>query len=601
MLEDGPMADSTENRPFPNLDRLTTMGAVLAPVAVLAVLGWRRRWVSEDGFINFRVVQHILEGHGPVFNPGERVEITTSVLWTYVLAGTRLVVPVAVEWLAVVLGLVLTLAGLLLASLAAVRRCSPRTGPVVPLGALVIVALPPVWDFATSGLETGLGFFWLGGSFWLLTGANVTESPPGTSHRLRRLMATSVVLGLGPLVRPDFAVFSAGFLIALLVLAGGSWRRRLAVVAAALALPVSYQLFRMGYYAALVPNPALAKEATLARWSAGWGYAIDLFSAYWLLVPLAVGLVVGVVPAVAAAVRNRARDQLVLVAVALATALVHGLYIVRVGGDFMHGRLLLPAVFAFVMPFMVVTIIGAVRTVGVALTVVWAVVTVTTLRVPYDRIGPRGIADERAHYVAAAGRTHPVTLEDYRALTWFDDGVAARRWAAEGQQAVAVTTDALPGYQLVDAVPGLLTAVVLEHQNVGVTGVAAGSRVHVVDGLGLGDPLGARLRLERAGRPGHEKILDEAWVLARFAEPGASLPVGASERRVDAARRALRCGDLRTLQEATRDRLTPRLFLTNLANSLRLHRFRLPNDPEHAEQQLCPPHGGNRSDPGRPS
>src|SRR3712207_8045404 len=36
-------------------------------------------------FINFRVVDHLLAGHGPVWNEGERIEIGTSTLWLALL------------------------------------------------------------------------------------------------------------------------------------------------------------------------------------------------------------------------------------------------------------------------------------------------------------------------------------------------------------------------------------------------------------------------------------------------------------------------------------------------------------------------------------
>src|SRR5207245_8363311 len=44
----------------------------------------------------------------------------------------------------------------------------PRARPPLAGAALVLSALPPLWDFATSGLETGLTFGWLGGCQWLL-------------------------------------------------------------------------------------------------------------------------------------------------------------------------------------------------------------------------------------------------------------------------------------------------------------------------------------------------------------------------------------------------------------------------------------------------
>lgn len=34
----------------------------------LAWFGWSHPWVTEDAFIDFRVAQHLLAGHGPVFS-----------------------------------------------------------------------------------------------------------------------------------------------------------------------------------------------------------------------------------------------------------------------------------------------------------------------------------------------------------------------------------------------------------------------------------------------------------------------------------------------------------------------------------------------------
>ena len=42
----------------------------LVPVLILVVVGWELRWVNEDGFIYFRVVDNLLAGDGPVFNAG---------------------------------------------------------------------------------------------------------------------------------------------------------------------------------------------------------------------------------------------------------------------------------------------------------------------------------------------------------------------------------------------------------------------------------------------------------------------------------------------------------------------------------------------------
>ena len=55
---------------------------LLVPVAVIGVMGFHRRWVAEDAFITLRVVKQIGAGNGPSFNATERVEASTSTLWT---------------------------------------------------------------------------------------------------------------------------------------------------------------------------------------------------------------------------------------------------------------------------------------------------------------------------------------------------------------------------------------------------------------------------------------------------------------------------------------------------------------------------------------
>ena len=57
---------------------LLSLGLVLV---AFAIGGWSRRWIGDDGFINLRIAQNLLDGHGFVYNAGERVEAGTSPLW----------------------------------------------------------------------------------------------------------------------------------------------------------------------------------------------------------------------------------------------------------------------------------------------------------------------------------------------------------------------------------------------------------------------------------------------------------------------------------------------------------------------------------------
>jgi arabinofuranosyltransferase len=391
------------------------------------------------------------------------------------------------------------------------------------------------------------------------------------------------------LVRPDLVIFSVAFLVVLCVpdsvgdRVGG--RRVAGLLLAAVALPLCYQIFRMGYFAALVPNTALAKEAGAAHWNQGRLYLKDFVGTYALWFPLSL-LLIWCAAAVRHAWRQRARQAAALLVAPVLAALVHALYVARVGGDFMHGRLLLPTLFAMLLVGASVpwrptlgwrwTSVAAIGVVG------WSLACALFFRTPYPGvIGPRGIADERGFYTRG-GHRNPITVEDYRGYVFERWGQHARDLMSRGR--VLFIDGGPPELPLADWVRPP-TRVVVALFNVGLAGYIAGPSVHVVDFLGLADPIASRLLLVSRRRPGHEKRLPGAWVAARFGEPGAAR---AAYPEADVALDVLRCGDVATLLRAIEEPLTPRRFVTNLGLAWRLRALRIPPDPAAARAALCP-------------
>jgi arabinofuranosyltransferase len=608
---------------------------ILTPVVMLAVMAYQHRWMTEDAFIDVRVVQHLLAGYGPVFNVGERVEAYTSSLWVALLALWGGLTRQPIEVGAVILGVLCSAGGVLAAqagALALAQRLwhphekQSRQWVAVPLGATVVAALPPMWDFATSGLETGLIFGWLGLSYWLL-GRAVLPRSARTAANLETLgrsapsqSIAAMVVGLGPLIRPDLTLFSVAFLLVLLLQPVHTLRHRrcgiggagLRLILAAGALPLAYQLFRMGYFATLVPYPALAKEAGLANWSQGWRYAADFVQPYRLQLPLALllawwGISIG------RAGRCRDWARLMLLTMPVAAGLLHALYVIRIGGDFMHGRFLLPGLFGLCLPVAATWLPVPVRGARAAhagwlaatLVLAWAVVCALWLRIPYiSQINPYGIADERGWYIRQSRHPHPITAADYAHMAFAVDGrtLRARLGAAPDANAgpagpyyrvlLLDTGDEeysrLPPHLMMtfplrpDVHPTIL--LVTERWNIGLAGVVAGPHVHFVDRRGLTDPLAARLRLVKRARPGHEKSLPNAWIMARFVDPQQAPALTAS---VAAARHALACGDLAELLRAVEEPLTLQRFVANIHLSWRLTRLRFAADPAVAAAELC--------------
>ncbi|WP_328496244.1 hypothetical protein OHS59_28740 [Streptomyces sp. NBC_00414] len=540
----------------------------LVPALLVAYAGFRRRWMSDDAYIYVRTVRQVLAGNGPVFNAGERVESSTGTLWQWLLvaAGAAGADPASA---AVFGGLLLTAAGFALAGIGALRTYGGRAA--VPLGSLVLLGLPPVWDFATSGLETGLVTCWIAGAWLALT------ARPGS-------LVTSMVIGLGPLVRPDLGLVTVVFLGAQWLLVRPSWRGAFAGAGVAGALPAAYEIFRAGYYGHLVPLPAVTKEASQSLWGRGLVYLGDFAHPYLLWVP-ALFVAAAVLPSRAGSyggsrggLRGLGVVRLVPALAPVVAGLLCWLYVVKVGGDFMHGRMLLPGLLLMLLPVFVVPVtrVGTLAAVGVGL---WAVACAGWLRIPYGgQIGSAGIADERGVYVRHNADPHPVRHTFAGAPHHLE--YARKVWAAgrSGAPALLFGKDARVG---ADRAGVTASYVVL-----GLNGAVVPLDGVALDPIGLAYPLAAHSERVGAGRVGHDKHLPAAWLAADRGVAG-DLPDRADAGEVGAARRALRCGGLAELESAVRGPLTVGRFLHNVTGAWERTAFRFPNDPVRAERELC--------------
>lgn len=306
--------------------------------------------VNEDAYISFRYARNLLRGDGLVFNPGERVEGMTNLLWTLLLAGGSWVSGVSLPQLSLAFG---TACGVLVVGVS-FWWCYTEVRPVVPgragaaLVALaapaVLVAIPGFAFYSVSGLE--VAFFAL-----LLTGGLFAVLRGGTPYAVA---FGSVLLGLATVTRPEgalvlaFAALGAAF-------AGrdASLRGRFARLVAA-GLPgglvvLGFTLFRVLYYGSVLPNTAYAKAGgmeVVERW--GIPYVMEaargnLFAVAWLLI-------------LAGALVDRGFLFRSLAVVAITP--VWAAYLVYAGGDYMpFHRLIVP----LLPPLFVLGVAGFVR------------------------------------------------------------------------------------------------------------------------------------------------------------------------------------------------------------------------------------------------
>jgi arabinofuranosyltransferase len=570
--------------------------AVLAiPIVVLAILAWVDRSMFYDGYIYLHVVQNILAGHGPVFNAGQRVEAFTSPAWTALVTMAALVTPFSLTTIAVDLGVMLTVGGLLLAVVSSarlVRRASPDSF-LLPIGALVFAAVPAVWSLASLGMETGLSFFWLGACLALLARWAARRGPAVSAGML-------VVLGLGPLVRPELGLDSLVFIGVVLTVdrAHRAWRGNVRILVWAAALPLAYQVFRMGYYGMIVANTAVAKEASLPRVGRGVQYFMDFAGTYWMVVP-AVCLAVGAYPPVASALRRTdggTRNVAVLFAFPVA-GILNAAYIVLMGGDYVHARLLVAPLFALVAPVAVVPL-GR-RYVISLLVIPWALLCAFGLR--SNDSNPFSLSP----FVVASGNGNV----DPPAWSWTHEAAFADPAGDSGAWLQFNATKA-PVRLNAPTPPGLVTPVIATSQ-IGAAPYELGTGVQVLDLLGLADPLTAHLQLSHRGQfTGHEKPLPTPWVQALLTAPGSSTaqigalqafrPVGyntlipqVTGRALDVqtawARAALTCPAIHALEYGPNRPLTLGSFLANMVHSVSRTTVRIPPDPETAYHRFCGP------------
>lgn len=286
--------------------------AILVAAAGVA-LGWPLTdLLVDDTYITLRFGQHLSQGHGPVFNPGEWVEGFTSPAWTllaallHLLPGKPQVGIVGGSALSALLGLVLT----------------HRLGGALAMGTrarwvavALLVAHADFFGWAFTGMDSpafmacGLG----------LLVAVITE----------RAGLAGVVAGLLGWVRPEGWALAP--LVLLVGLSGSARARALGLWGSLLALLFG---LRFWLYGDLLPNTFYAK-VPMGWVQLEWGvaYLADAFLAggFGLLVLLAL-------PAL-----RQGREDRGWRVVGLWALAVHGVALVEGGDIFPLGRFLLPA------------------------------------------------------------------------------------------------------------------------------------------------------------------------------------------------------------------------------------------------------------------
>jgi len=423
----------------------------------------KNAWLSDDAYITFRTIENFIHGYGLTWNVDERVQTYTHPLWLFVLTifyiPFRQIYPVAM-----IISLFCSIAAVAVIAFRLIRPAA-----VAAVSVLILALSDAFVDYSTSGLENPLSFLLLVIFFYIFF-----EREIGIRWLFYLALTSSLIL----INRMDV------ILLCLPSLAYALWKVRSSRVFVALAAGftpfILWELFSLVYYGFPFPNTAYAKLGMgidgYALMKQGWYYIRNSLNIDYLTVLVMLAAVIA--PFFA---RNRKSTP---AALGIVLTIV---YIIKIGGDFMSGRLL-------AAPLLVAVIILGkqlssvrLRNLGFIASAV-LIAGLTTSHSPAYGGGETVTArpqaylfentvDERLWWYPQTGLLHQIGGK----VAWPEDG-----WAEFPQEAA----DSLS---------------VMVNGEIGTRGFVSGPSIHIIDPMGLADPLLARLPAQPHIRykPGH--------------------------------------------------------------------------------------------------
>ena len=262
------------------------VGGVALTLALLIFVAWAfRGQPGDDPYITYRYAHNLAHGNGFVYNVGERVQSTTTPLYTLLLAGVGLAgldIPTVGYYLSIValLGFGVCCVGFVVA--AGLSRC-------LGLGAAALTFASPVTPFGL-GAEMPLLMMLAWGSWW--------AAAEGRWHIAAVLAALAVV------TRGDGVLVGAALALVYLYVNRKVGPRKWTWSAASfyLLLAVPWFIFAWLYFGSPLPATLGAKQAQGAADGAAtfleglllfWRHSFGALEALWVPAPFVVAVGIG--------------------------------------------------------------------------------------------------------------------------------------------------------------------------------------------------------------------------------------------------------------------------------------------------------------------
>ncbi|MBO0885609.1 MAG: hypothetical protein J2P17_35805, partial [Mycobacterium sp.] len=368
------------------------------------------------------------------------------------------------------------------------------------------------------------------------------------------------------------------------------------------------------------------------KWSQGMVYLSNFNGPYALWVAAVLLVALGLVLTISVGRRSRGghapppeygrlaravQSPAAVVVCIVASGLFQALYWTRQGGDFMHGRVLLPPLFCLLAPVAVVPVVfpagsrfaretgywlaGAVSALWLAVAG-WSLWAANSPGMGADatRVTYSGIVDERRFFAQATGNAHPLTAADYLDFPRMRAMLAALNKTPEG--ALLLPSGNFDQWDLVPVIPPSSRPDTSPNRravgtpaspekgphtvffaNLGMPGMNVGLDVRVIDPIGLANPLAAHTDRLRHGRIGHDKDLFPDWAIADgpWVKGYPGIPGYLDVQGVAQAEAALGCPATQAILNSVRGPMGVHRFVSNLLHSYEFTKYRINRVPRY--------------------
>jgi arabinofuranosyltransferase len=216
----------------------------------------------DDAYISLRYARNFAEGHGLVFNIGERVEGYTCFLWVWLLgimkrtfSGADL--PQLAKTLSVGFGVLslLTISRLAEYMGSGTWRSGTSLSRNIPFSLMLVAIYFPFVFWSFSGMETSFYLVWMVGSVYFFCRYLLEDN-----RRLTNLLLASLLLVFAAMTRPETYVIPLCNLGFIWYRDRKTWpKEALTFVTPFLAIFLPYFVWRYRYYGYLFPNTYYAK------------------------------------------------------------------------------------------------------------------------------------------------------------------------------------------------------------------------------------------------------------------------------------------------------------------------------------------------------